>query len=163
SCSAKAPKECADFLNYLTTKDVQIAMYMAFNSLPVSKEAQSVITEPYLKAVLDAYNKAPYVSQWLDTVYGQNVRNALNVAVVIFPVVMAAYYGFYKWKGYGVPTNFVGLQNYKTILQDSTFHDALLHNGLIVVLSLILQGPIALIFALMLNQKIRGRSTIRLL
>jgi raffinose/stachyose/melibiose transport system substrate-binding protein len=82
SCSAKAPKECADFLNYLDTKDVQIAYYKAFNSLPISKEAQSAVTEPYLKAVLDAYNKAPYVSQWLDTVYGQNVGNALNVAVV---------------------------------------------------------------------------------
>ena len=85
------------------------------------------------------------------------------VAFVIFPVVLAAYYGFYKWKGYGAPTNFVGLENYKTILQDSSFHDALLHNGMIVVLSLIFQGPIALGFALMLNQKIRGRSVIRLL
>jgi raffinose/stachyose/melibiose transport system substrate-binding protein len=82
SCSAKAPKECADFLNYLDTKDVQIAYYKAFNSLPINKEAQASITEPYLKAVLDAYNKAPYVSQWLDTVYGQNVGNALNVAIV---------------------------------------------------------------------------------
>jgi raffinose/stachyose/melibiose transport system substrate-binding protein len=82
SCYVKAPKECADFLNYLDTTDVQIAYYKAFNSLPISKEAQASVTEPYLKAVLDAYNKAPYVSQWLDTVYGQNVGNALNVAVV---------------------------------------------------------------------------------
>lgn len=82
SCSAKAPKECVDFLNYLVTKDVQEAYYKAFNSLPVNKEAQGVITEDYLKAVLDAYNKAPYVSQWLDTLYGQNVGNALNIGVV---------------------------------------------------------------------------------
>jgi raffinose/stachyose/melibiose transport system substrate-binding protein len=82
SCSAKAPKECAEFLNYLVTTDVQTAYYKAFNSLPVNKEAQKAITEPYLKAVLDAYNKAPYVSQWLDTVYGQNVGNALNIGVV---------------------------------------------------------------------------------
>jgi raffinose/stachyose/melibiose transport system substrate-binding protein len=82
SCYVKAPKECADFLNYLDTKDVQIAYYKAFNSLPISKDAQTAVTEPYLKAVLDAYNKAPYVSQWLDTIYGQNVGNALNVAVV---------------------------------------------------------------------------------
>src|SRR5690606_42034287 len=27
---------------------------------------------------------------------------------VIFPVVMAAYYGFFKWKGFGPPTEFVG-------------------------------------------------------
>jgi raffinose/stachyose/melibiose transport system substrate-binding protein len=82
SCSTDAPKECAAFLNYLVTKDVQEAYYKAFNSLPVNKEAQGAITEPYLKAVLDAYNKAPYVSQWLDTVYGQNVGNALNIGVV---------------------------------------------------------------------------------
>src|SRR3954467_4794969 len=68
---------------------------------------------------------------------------------VIFPVVMAAYYGFYRWKGFGKPTNFVGLQNYVTILQDSAFHQALWHNGVIVVLSLVLQGPVALGFALL--------------
>src|SRR3954467_13540262 len=82
---------------------------------------------------------------------------------VIFPVLMAAYYGFYRWKGFGVPTNFVGLKNYITILQDSAFREALWHNALIVVLSLILQGPIALGFALLLNQKVRGQSIIRVL
>jgi raffinose/stachyose/melibiose transport system substrate-binding protein len=82
SCSKQAPKECADFLNYLVTKDVQEAYYKGFNSLPVNKDAQGAVTEEYLKAVLEAYNKAPYVSQWLDTVYGQNVGNALNVSVV---------------------------------------------------------------------------------
>src|SRR3712207_3314854 len=82
---------------------------------------------------------------------------------VIFPVLMAAYYGFYRWKGFGVPTNFVGLDNYVTILQDSAFLEALWHNALIVVLSLVLQGPIALALALLLNKKMRGRSLIRVL
>jgi len=82
---------------------------------------------------------------------------------VIFPVLMAAYYGFYRWKGFGVPTNFVGLKNYIVILQDSAFHQALWHNAMIVVLSLVLQGPIALGFALLLNQKVRGQSIIRVL
>jgi raffinose/stachyose/melibiose transport system substrate-binding protein len=82
SCSAGAPKECGDFLNYILTKDLQEAYYKAFNALPVNKQAQGAVTEDYLKAVLDAYNKAPYVSQWLDTVYGQSVGNALNVSVV---------------------------------------------------------------------------------
>jgi raffinose/stachyose/melibiose transport system permease protein len=82
---------------------------------------------------------------------------------VIFPVLMAGYYGFYRWKGYGVPTNFVGLQNYVTILQDSAFRQALWHNAVIVVLSLVFQGPIALGFALLLNQKVRGQSIIRVL
>jgi raffinose/stachyose/melibiose transport system permease protein len=82
---------------------------------------------------------------------------------VIFPVLMAAYYGFYRWKGYGPPTNFVGFDNYVTILQDSSFREALWHNGLIVVLSLVLQGPIAIGLALLLNRPMRGRSLIRVL
>jgi len=85
------------------------------------------------------------------------------VAFVIFPVLMAAYYGFYKWKGYGVPTNFVGLDNYKTILQDTAFHEALWHNAEILVLSLVLQGPVAIGLALLLNRRMRGQSVIRIL
>ena len=49
---------------------------------PVNTVAQEAVTEPYLKEIIAAYNAAPYVSQWLDTVYGQNVGNALNVGVV---------------------------------------------------------------------------------
>ncbi|MEV4349279.1 sugar ABC transporter permease [Actinoplanes sp. NPDC049596] len=85
------------------------------------------------------------------------------VGFVIFPVIMAGYYGFYRWKGFGKPTNFVGLDNYITILQDSSFHEALWHNGQILVLSLVLQGPIAIGLALLLNRRMRGQSVIRVL
>jgi raffinose/stachyose/melibiose transport system permease protein len=82
---------------------------------------------------------------------------------VIFPVVMAAYYGFFSWQGYGPPTDFVGFRNYITIVQDPTFQEALTHNGVIVVLSLVLQGPVAIMLALLLNRKLRGQSLIRVL
>ena len=82
---------------------------------------------------------------------------------VIFPVLMAGYYGFFKWKGYGVPTDFVGLKNYITILTDPEFHAVLGHNAIILVASLLLQGPIALLLALLLNKKMRGQSIIRVL
>lgn len=82
SCSVDAPDACVDFLNYLGTSEVQTAYYKAFNAPPVNTVAQEAVTEPYLQAILEAYNAAPYATQWLDTVYGQNVGNALNVAVV---------------------------------------------------------------------------------
>ena len=85
------------------------------------------------------------------------------VAFVIFPVVMAAYYGFFRWKGFGAPTDFIGLVNYAVIFADTAFHEALLHNAIIVVLSLIIQGPVAILLALLLNQKMRGRTIIRIL
>lgn len=85
------------------------------------------------------------------------------VGFVIFPVILAGYYGFFRWKGYGPATDFVGFDNYMIIFQDPAFHDVLRHNGFILVLSLVIQGPIAVILALLLNQKIRGRSLIRVL
>ncbi len=39
---------------------------------------------------------------------------------------MAAYYGFFQWKGFGPPTDFVGLDNYLIIFRDTAFHEALL-------------------------------------
>jgi raffinose/stachyose/melibiose transport system permease protein len=85
------------------------------------------------------------------------------VGFVIFPVVMAAYYGFFNWHGYGPATDFVGFKNYVTILTDPKFQEALAHNGFIVVMSLVLQGPAALLLALLLNRKMRGQSIIRVL
>lgn len=82
SCWVNAPKECVDFLNFIVEKQNQEAYAKAFQTLPASVDAQSVVTDPALKDVLAAYNKAPYVVVWLDTLYGQNIGNALNVAVV---------------------------------------------------------------------------------
>lgn len=83
SCSATAPKpQCTDFLNFFMQKQYQEAYATAFHTVPASKDAQGVVTEPALKSVLTAYNKAPYVILWLDTLLGQNIGNALNTAVV---------------------------------------------------------------------------------
>jgi multiple sugar transport system substrate-binding protein/raffinose/stachyose/melibiose transport system substrate-binding protein len=82
SCSKDAPSQCSDFLNFAMTKKYQEGYANAFHTLPASKEAQGVVTEPALIDVLNTYNDAPYVSLWLDTLYGQNVGNALNTGVV---------------------------------------------------------------------------------
>ncbi|MCW2165553.1 carbohydrate ABC transporter substrate-binding protein, CUT1 family [Microbacterium hydrothermale] len=82
SCWVNAPAQCTDFLNFLVNKENQEAYATAFQTLPASSEATDAVTTPALQSVLEAYSKAPYVSVWLDTLYGQNVGNALNVAVV---------------------------------------------------------------------------------
>src|SRR5665811_2571251 len=82
SCSKAAPAECSKFLNFTMQKKYQEGYATAFHTLPASKDTQSVVTEGALLDVLASYNKAPYVSLWLDTLYGQNVGNALNSGVV---------------------------------------------------------------------------------
>lgn len=41
-----------------------------------------MVTNEALKQVLTVYNDASSVSVWLDTVFGQNIGNALNEGVV---------------------------------------------------------------------------------
>jgi multiple sugar transport system substrate-binding protein/raffinose/stachyose/melibiose transport system substrate-binding protein len=82
SCSKDAPKECSEFLNFAMQQKYQEGYATAFQTLPASQDAQSVVTDPALMDVLASYNEAPYVSLWLDTLYGQNVGNALNAGVV---------------------------------------------------------------------------------
>lgn len=85
------------------------------------------------------------------------------VVFVILPVILAAYYGFFSWAGYGPATQFVGLRNYVTILTDGAFQEALKHNFFIAIMSLVIQGPIAIGLALLLNRKLRGQSVLRVL
>jgi len=88
------------------------------------------------------------------------------IGFVILPVFMAAYYGFYKWKGFGKPNvngQFIGLENYRMILSDPNFQQAVGHTLFIAVMSLVIQGPLAILFALLLNQKFKGRGLIRTL
>jgi len=82
SCFVDAPQACPDFLNFIAEKDNQEAYAVAFATIPASQEAQGAVTDPALLQLLTAYNDAPYVTVWLDTLFGQNIGNALNVAVV---------------------------------------------------------------------------------
>ena len=87
----------------------------------------------------------------------------LFTGFVLLPIVIAAYYGLYKWTGFGPLSRFVGLQNYKLALSDPAFQQAILHNVIIAVLSIVIQLPISIAVALLLNRRIRGRSVLRLL
>jgi multiple sugar transport system substrate-binding protein/raffinose/stachyose/melibiose transport system substrate-binding protein len=82
ACAKNAPAACVQFLNFIASKANQEGYAKAFQTLPASRDAQSGVTDPALKDVLTAYNKASYVMLWLDTMYGQNVGNALNGGVV---------------------------------------------------------------------------------
>src|SRR5260370_25000080 len=87
----------------------------------------------------------------------------LFTGFVLLPIGIAAYYGLYKWTGFGPLTKFAGLANYKLALTDPAFQQAILHNVIIAVLSIVIQLPISIAIALLLNRRIRGRSALRLL
>jgi len=82
SLTKNAPKEAFNFLQFLVTKEQQEGYAKGFFTIPVNKAAQSVVTDSYNISALQAFNKAAYAMQFLDTEYGQNVGNAMNTAVV---------------------------------------------------------------------------------
>ncbi|AVT30794.1 MULTISPECIES: carbohydrate ABC transporter permease [unclassified Plantactinospora] len=85
------------------------------------------------------------------------------VMFVLVPMGFAVYYSLFRWRGVGPPTDFVGFDNYVLAFEDPIFLDALRNNAIIVVGSLLIQGPIALGVALLLNRRFRGRTVFRLL
>jgi raffinose/stachyose/melibiose transport system permease protein len=86
----------------------------------------------------------------------------LFLGFVLAPIVVGAYYSLYNWQGFGPLTDFTGLHNYKLAFNDPAFVQAIEHTLILTVLALVIQGPLALGIALLLNRKFRGRSFMRL-
>ncbi|HTM77126.1 MAG TPA: sugar ABC transporter permease, partial [Devosia sp.] len=87
----------------------------------------------------------------------------LFTVFVILPMGEAAWYSFYNWNGYGLPTQWIGTKNYELIFKNSAFKQALINNGLIIVISICVQIPLALWLATMVTSRVRGAVSFRLL
>jgi multiple sugar transport system permease protein len=76
-------------------------------------------------------------------------------AYVIFPILQSIRISFYEWDGLGPMTEFVGLDNYRQMLDDPEFHTSIVNNVTWLVLFM-LAPPMGLAIALFLNQKVFG-------
>jgi raffinose/stachyose/melibiose transport system permease protein len=85
----------------------------------------------------------------------------LFLVFVIFPIIQAAYLSLFRWNGLGPLEGFIGLDNYVLLFEHTAFRLALLHNLIIVVLSISIQLPIALGLALLIGRKLPGRAVFR--
>jgi len=88
----------------------------------------------------------------------------LFIVLVLAPIALAATVSLFKWNGFVTsdPT-LVGLDNFTRLLRDQVFVGDLRRGLTIIALSLVLQLPMALGLAMLLNQPLRGRSLYRLL
>ncbi len=82
---------------------------------------------------------------------------------VFVPLIAAAYYSLFKWNGFTPVNHFVGLDNYVRILSDPVFRRGILNNLFVATLSIVIQLPLSLAIALLLNGRIHGRTFLRLL
>ena len=82
---------------------------------------------------------------------------------VVMPAGEAAWYSGFNWNGFGSPTRWVGLDNYRFVFENRAFSTALYNNLLIIVVSLLIQLPLALTLALLLAERFRGAVALRML
>jgi raffinose/stachyose/melibiose transport system permease protein len=82
---------------------------------------------------------------------------------IVYPIFKSVYNSFFAWKGFGDPTDFVGLQNFQQILKDKIFQKAILNGLLIIVLSLGIQLPLSLALAIMVGRDLPGRAFFRMI
>jgi raffinose/stachyose/melibiose transport system permease protein len=93
----------------------------------------------------------------------------LFLGFVILPVLLAAVYSLYnlppafRWEHLADPERFIGLANYERAFNTPEFVRAIGNNFIILFLSLLIQGPLAIGIALLLNRPMRGRGVLRLL
>jgi raffinose/stachyose/melibiose transport system permease protein len=86
---------------------------------------------------------------------------AIYLLLVLFPLVQAGYYGMFKWNGLGPATDFVGLDNFRAVYNDKVFRQAVSHNAVILILSMLVQLPLAIALALIVGREMKGRAFFR--
>lgn len=77
----------------------------------------------------------------------------LYTFIIVVPIVMAMYYGFFDWSG-GTRMTFIGLNNYMELLKDKQFWASLGNNLYLIVLCVVGQIGLALFFAMLLNSRL---------
>lgn len=87
----------------------------------------------------------------------------LFVMFTVWPILGSIYYSFFRWDGIGSPEDYVGLKNFKDVLLDEFFWNAFTNNYIFAIAHVLIQFPLALILAIILNNMLlRGRNMYRL-
>ena len=85
----------------------------------------------------------------------------LFIMFVIVPFTRGIFLSFTNWNGYSKSYRMVGFSNFVRLLTDQNVRRALLNTLVYGIGSTLLQNIFGLAFALLLNQKFRGRDTAR--
>ncbi|MFC0471404.1 carbohydrate ABC transporter permease [Halalkalibacter kiskunsagensis] len=85
----------------------------------------------------------------------------LYFVFMLYPMLDAFRYSLFDWNGASASMNFVGLENYAALMNDSLFLRSLGHNLLWVVLSLMLMVLPTLVLAVLISKVKKGRTFFR--
>lgn len=122
------------------------------------KENKKISVEKTVKSGRKARSVLKDLGAWILL-----LPSVIGIAVLIIrPQILGAVWSFFRMKGFTV-TDFVGLENYKTVLMDSAFLKALGNTFQYVFWSLVIGFPIPFIVAILMNELLHARSFTRVM
>lgn len=98
--------------------------------------------------------KIPYIIMVLPAVI-------LFTIFFILPLIFTARFSFFNWNNYSPDTVFIGLDNYKKLVADTSIITGIKNALIYAISTVILQNIIALPVAVILNKKFKGRNIFR--
>lgn len=87
----------------------------------------------------------------------------LFTVFVTLPLIEAGSYAGYRWSGFGAPEEWIGLRNFEIMADHSIFHRALWNTGAVILVSILVQIPLALCLAILIFEKSWSNTIFRLI
>ena len=86
---------------------------------------------------------------------------ALYAFIVLVPTVRGSFYAFTDWDGLSPVQRWVGIDNFRAILDDDAAREAIKNTVLIAMAITIIQNAVGLLLALGVNSQIKSRHFLR--
>lgn len=125
-------------------------MYANTKSTITNQETQIFPKKSVLKSVLSEVSALSFLAPFL----------VVFLIFYIWPIINGAYMSLYSW-GVSGKVKYLGMKNYINVLTNKDFYTSLWHSLYFVILSVPIIIVLGLILALIINQKIVFKTTIR--
>ena len=99
-----------------------------------------------------------------DTIAAYTLLSPTTILLTVFyfiPLILTLINSFYQFNLISPNRQFVGINNYRTLLQSFNYQAAFMHTVTYALATVLFSTILALFFAVLMNQKIRGRSIYR--
>lgn len=105
-------------------------------------------------AMKTKYKELPYILMAVPAV-------AVFVTFFIVPLIFTIKYSFYNWTNFSPDITWSGLENYRKLFSDTMIFGGIKNSLIYAFFTVILQNPISLPVAVVLNTKFKGRNFFR--
>jgi len=87
----------------------------------------------------------------------------LFTVFVMLPMIDAAQLSFFKWNGYGSPSENVGFNNFEYLASNKIFGISILNSLKVIAVSLLVQLPLALLLAILIAERKMSNTLFRMI